>query len=130
MSPCPLSAYSPLLHPLARWCLDTFGEGPPMLVGVVLGDDTVRFQPVELDEVDPIDDLADLAAPDPWDVLVVIASTAEIDGSSAAGTVAHAIDRYGASATELDEPCGRRRTLRLIRGRLHDACVELFHPLL
>ena len=101
-----------------------------MLVGVVLGDAKVQFHAVELAEADPIDDLADLAAPDPWDVLVVVASTAEIDGRLGHGIIAHAVDRFGASATELDESCGRRRTLRLVRGALHDACVEVFHPLM
>lgn len=128
MSPCPLSVYSGLLQPLASWCLDTFGEGPPVLVGVVLGDANVRFHAVELDEADPIDDLADLAAPDPWDVLVVVASTVTMNGTPGRGIVAHAVDRFGASATELDESCGRRRTLRLVRGVLHDVCLELFHP--
>lgn len=130
MSPCPLSACSGLLQPLANWCLDTFGEGPPMLVGVVFGGVTVTFHAVELDEADPVGDLAELAAPDPWDVLVVVAATSTIDGAFSTGVVAHAVDRFGASATELDEACGRRRTLRLVRGALHDACVELFRPLM
>ncbi|MDW3177920.1 MAG: hypothetical protein R8J94_11070 [Acidimicrobiia bacterium] len=130
MSPCPLSAYAALLQPLANWCLDTFGDGPPMLIGVVLGDAKVHFHPVELDDEHPIDDLADLAAPDRWDVLVVVAPTAEIDCRVGRGTVAHAVDRFGASATELDEPCGRRRALRLVRGTLHDACIELFRPVM
>jgi hypothetical protein len=128
MSPCPLSVYSGLLRPLASWCLDTFGEGPPMLVGVVLDAANVRFQPVELGEDDPLDDLADLAAPEPWDVLVVIAATADVDAHMRRGTVAHAVDRHGGSATELDEWCGRRRSLRARGGRLHDACLELFGP--
>lgn len=129
VSPCPFPAYAPLLRPLAAWCLDTFGEGPPMLVGVILGEVNVRFQPVELRESDPIDELADLAAPDPWDVVVVVADTTDLEIDLRRGTVAHAVDRLGASATELDEWCGRRRSLRVLHGRLHDACVEVFQPL-
>ena len=130
MSPCPFSAYAGLLRPLATWCLDTFGGGPPMLIGIVLGEENVRFQPVELGPDDPVDDLADLAAPEPWDVIVVVAETAEIESVPQPGTVAHAVDRHGSSATELDEWCGRRRSLRLVRGRLHDACLDVFRPLL
>jgi len=101
-----------------------------MLVGVELGDPNVQFHAVELDDFDPIDDLADLAAPDSWDLVVVVAPTTETGDRIGLGTVAHATDRSGASATELDEACGRRRSLRLVRGALHDACVELFHPLM
>lgn len=129
MSPCPLPAYSSLLQPLASWCLDTFGEGPPVLVGVELGSPSVLFHPVELDDDDPIDHLADLAAPDRWDVLVFVADTGQLDDNMRRGTVAHAVDRLGCSATELDETCGRRRSLRHGRGRLHDACLEVFEPL-
>jgi hypothetical protein len=126
MSPCPLPTYSSLLRPLALWCLDTFGEGPPMLIGVTLGNENVHFQPVELHEADPIDDLSGLVAPEPWDVVVVVAPTDEIDLERHSGTVAHAVDRLGWSATELDEWCGRRRSLRTFRGRLHNACVKVF----
>ena len=77
-----------------------------------------------------VDDLSDLAAPEPWDVIVVVAETAEIESVTHPGTVAHAVDRQGSSATELDEWCGRRRSLRLVRGRLHDACLDVFRPLL
>lgn len=100
-----------------------------MLIGVVLDAANVRFHPVELGEDDPIDDLADLAAPDPWDVLVVVAATSDVDSHMRHGTIAHAVDRLGGSATELDESCGRRRSLRAHGGRLHDACLELFCPL-
>lgn len=126
MSPCPLSAYSGLLRPLAAWCLDTFGEGPPMLIGVVFGESNVVFQPVELDEHDPIDDLHTLAAPDPWEVLVIVVTTTQLGTRPSDGVVAHAIDRFGSAATELDEPCGRRRSLRSVGGPLHDASVALF----
>lgn len=101
-----------------------------MLVGVILGGDQVRLEPIELDETDPINDLADLAAPERWDALVVVAETVALDTTLGRGTVAHAVDRFTMSATEHDEWCGRRRSLRLIRGRLHDACVEIFQPLL
>jgi hypothetical protein len=128
MSPCPFPTYSSLLRPLALWCLDTFGEGPPMLIGVSLGGMAAHFQPIELCDEDPVDDMADLLAPDRWDVLVVVAPT-EAGSEIRGGTVAHAVDRFGASATELDDFCGRRRSLRMLRGRLHEACLEVFVPL-
>lgn len=125
MAVCPLPTYSSLLHPLAAWCLDTFGEGPPMLVGVAFGDTQVRFHPIELCDLDPLHDLAGLIAPDDWDALVVIAPTCEAQRQTPNGTVAHAVDRTGRSATELDDPCGHRRSLHVLRGRLHDTCLTV-----
>lgn len=126
MSPCPLSAYSGLLRPLATWCLDTFGEGPPILIGVIFGETNVRFQPVELDDDDPLADLRRLAAPDSWEVVVIVVSTTLLGARPANGIVAHAVDRFASSATELDEACGRRRSLHTIGGPLHDASLALF----
>lgn len=109
------------------WLLDTFGDGPPMLVGVEFGHPKVRFHPVRLDPDDPLDTMAGLAAPDSWDVLGVVVEASDALGRAHAGAVAHCVDREGMSATELDESCGRRRSLRAVRGRLHDACMELLH---
>jgi len=122
---CQFSARTSLLRPLATWCLDTFGEDAPMLVGVRLGPDAVHFQPIQLGEDDPLNDLAGLAAPSDWDVAVVVAPAHSTELPHG-GVVAHAVDRDGSSATELDEFCGRRRPLKTIRGVLHTRCVELF----
>ena len=125
MSLCPLSPATSVLRPLAMWCLDTFGDGPPMLVGVMLGADKVHMHPIELAD-DPLLDMTNLVAPDEWDFLVLVASATTIGSRFDGGTISHAVDRNGGSATELDEWCGRRRSLRLIRGQLHDACVAVF----
>ena len=123
--PCPLSAHSALLRPVAMWLLDTFGDGPPMLVGVEFTSPKVKFHPVRLHASDPLDTMAGLTAPDSWDVVGVVVEARDALGRSHAGVVAHCVDREGRSATELDEACGRRRALRTVRGRLHDACLEL-----
>lgn len=126
MSPSPLSPCAGLLRPLTAWCLDTFGEGPPMLIGVTLHRSSVTFHPIELDDDDPVADLAGLAAPDPWDVLVILAPATELGGGRLEGIIAHAIDRFGSSATELDEASGRRRSLNAVGGPLHEAGLALF----
>lgn len=118
------------------WLLDTFGDGQPdvvgnhgapMLVGVELGSPKVAFHPVLLDLMDPIDTMAGLVAPDSWDVVGVVLDAWDGLGRSHTGRLAHCVDRDGRSATELDEWCGRRRSLRAVHGRLHDACMELLH---
>jgi len=126
MSLCQFSAHSAALHPIANWCLDTFGEGYPMLIGVSFAAEHVNFHPVELWEGDPLSDLESLIAPASWDVVVIVATTEQFNHRAAGGIVAHAVDRAGQTATTLDEPCGRRRTLRTLRGRLHDVCLALF----
>ncbi len=125
MSLQPLAPNLSVLRPLALWCLDTFGEDAPMLVGIQLADEHVRFHPVQLSD-DPLDDLAGLAAPSDWDVAVVVAHTETINSQRLSGTIAHAVDRFGSCATELDDDCGRRRSLRTVRGSLHSACLTLF----
>ena len=97
-----------------------------MLVGVSFAAEHVDFHPIELWEGDPISDLGSLVAPSAWDVIVVVASTERFDHRTPGGIVAHAVDRARQSATTLDEPCGRRRCLRTVRGQLHDACLALF----
>jgi len=126
MLPCPQSIYRSILGPLANWCLDTFAADAPMLVGVELGEDTFGLHPVHLDEADPLRDLAELVAPDDWDAAVVVLAAQDAHGGRMSGTLAHAVDRHGQSATYLDEDCGRRRPLYHARGRLHDRCHMLF----
>ena len=108
--------------------LDTFGDDPPMLVGVELASPNVSFHPVYLDEDDPIDTMAGLVAPDSWDLLAVVVEAFDTFGRVSSGVVSHCIDRDGRSATELDEWCGRRRSLRTFNGRLHEACKEVLIP--
>ncbi len=124
--PCPLWTHTALLRPVAVWTLDSFGEDPPMLVGVELATPSVKFHPVYLDEADPLDTMSGLVAPDSWDLLSVVVEAHDAGGRLHNGVLAHVIDRAGRSATELDEWCGRRRSLRAFNGRLHDACTELF----
>lgn len=128
MSLCQLTTRLSVLRPLALWCLDTFGEDSPMLVGVRLAAKKVHFHPIALSEEDPLTDLAGLAAPHDWDIVVVVAQTAELDSPHSGGTIAHAVDRFGGSATELDDWCGRRRSLRTLRGSLHLICLGMFDP--
>lgn len=123
--PCPLWTHTALLRPIALWSLDTFGDDPPMLIGVEFGSSRVRFHPVFLDPEDPIDTMADLIAPDEWDVLAVVANAYDVSAQRTHGVIAHAVDRAGRAATELDQPCGQRRPLRSFGGRLHDACLEM-----
>ena len=127
-SPCQLSAHSSLLRPVALWCLDTFGDDAPMLVGVGMGPDNVHFHPVQLSPDDPLADLAGLTAPDDWDVVVAVVPTRDTDAPYGDGVLAHAVDRFGASATEIDDWCGHRRPLRSARGRLHSLCESMFDP--
>ena len=124
--PCPLWTHAPRLRPVALWLLDTFGDDPPMLVGVQFTEPKALFFPVELDPADPMASMADLIVPDSWDVLAVVVETQEIGSASPDGVISHAIDRAGRSATELDERCGRRRKLHARNGKLHQACLELF----
>lgn len=97
-----------------------------MLIGVEFASPHVQFHPVYLDEEDPLDTLVGLIAPRSWDVLAVVVEAYDTFGRVSSGVVSHCVDREGRSATELDEWCGRRRSLRTFRGRLHDACTELF----
>ncbi len=128
-NPCPLNARQSVLRPLALWCLDTFSEDHPMLVGIHLAADKVHFNPVQLSDEDPLTDLGGLAAPLDWDVLVVVATTSTLDSPHSGGTIAHAVDRFGGSATELDDWCGRRRSLHTLRGSLHSTMQAMFdHP--
>ena len=115
-----------MLRPIALWSLDTFGEDPPMLIGVRFDADQVRFFPAPLDPFDPVASMADLNIADDWDVLAVVTDAHEAGAKVREGVLAHCVDRAGRSATELDDWCGRRRALRAIRGPLHDACLELF----
>ena len=128
-SPCQLSTHSSLLRPVAQWCLDTFGDDAPMLIGVAMGPDKVSFHPVQLSCDDPLTDLAGLAAPIDWDVVVAVVPTRDVDAPYGDGILAHSADRHGASATEIDDWCGHRRPLRSARGRLHALCELMFdHP--
>ena len=126
MSLQPLAPNLSVLRPLALWCLDTFGDDAPMLIGIGFDDEQVYFHPVELSIHDPLGDLAGLAAPSDWDVLVVVAEVRTLDGPRLGGTIAHAVDRLGGCATELDDGCGHRRSLRALRGSLHATCSALF----
>ena len=123
--PCPLGRNTALLRPIALWSLDTFGDDAPLLIGVDLGHPKVSFHPVFLDEDDPVDNLADLIAPDTWDVIVVLAPARSVSSQRSQGVIAHVVDRAGQTATELDQSCGQRRPLRSFGGRLHAACLEL-----
>ena len=126
--PCHLNAHLSVLRPLAIWCLDTIGEDAPMLVGVQLAEGNVHFRPVQLSSNDPIADLSGLAAPSDWDALVVVTETTALNTTPANGVLAHAVDRFGGCATELDDACGHRRSLRTLRGSLHSTCLALFDP--
>ncbi len=126
MYPCPLWNHNRLLRPIAVWSLDTFGGEPPILIGCTLRERNARFIPVPLDPFDPVEAMADLIIPDEWDVLAVVTNTHDAGPRVRDGIVAHCVDRAGRSATELDEWCGRRRSLTTVGGRLHDACLELF----
>ena len=123
--PCPLGQNTALLRPIALWSLDTFGDDAPVLVGVDLGHPKVSFHPIFLEFDDPIDTMAGLIAPDTWDVIVVIADALDVSARQIEGVIAHAVDRWGNTATEIDQYCGQRRPLRAVGGRLHDACLEL-----
>lgn len=123
--PCPLGRNTALLRPIALWSLDTFGDDSPVLIGVDLGHPKVSFHPVFLDVDDPVDNLADFIAPETWDVVVVVAEARDVSSHRSHGLIAHAVDRAGETATELDQYCGQRRPLRSFGGRLHDACLEL-----
>lgn len=126
MLPCSQSIYRSILGPLVNWCLDTFGEDAPVLIGVHLGPEHMQLHHTELSIVDPIRDLASRRASDDWDVVIVVLETARIDGLPHSGVVAHAMDRHGQSATVLDEQCGRRRPLRHPSGWLHRVTLSLF----
>ena len=97
-----------------------------MLIGVRFDTDRARFFPVPLDPFDPIASMADLVIPDDWDVLAVVTGAYEAGSRVSEGVLAHCVDRLGRSATELDDWCGRRRAMRVVRGHLHDACLEVF----
>ena len=125
--PCPLSTHTALLRPIARWSLDTFGGDPPMLVGVSLANPKALFHPISLDPFDPVTSIDQLVAPTSWDLVVVIVEALETGSEVRDGIVAHAVDRAGRSATELDDWCGRRRALRSRHGRLHKAAVQLLN---
>ncbi len=115
-----------MLGSLAAWCLDTFGDDAPMLIGVRLGDERAGFHPVQLGDIDPVEDLAGLRAPDDWDAAVVVVPAQQAHGARISGVLAHAVDRNSHSATYLDEPCGHRRALHAPTGILHDLCLALF----
>ena len=133
MSPVPLPPTTPLLAPLAEWCLDTFDGLAPLLIGVEFRRETVALHPVELDSVDPISDLVGLTADPNWEVIVLIVDVVHIGGGRAlntpdAGLVAHARNRVDFSATVFDYACGQRRTLRNPGSIVRDTTQRLFSP--
>ncbi len=131
MSPVPFPVTASLLAPISEWCLDTFEELSPLLVGAHFGAEQISFHPVELDPVDPLSDLCGLIADPDWDVVVLIVDVLHAhDGAHLwgieEGQLAHGRDRTGASVTLLDLDRGPRRTLRQPHGTLRVAVDQLF----
>lgn len=124
--PCKLSANASLLRPIALWSLDTFEQNTPVLIGVEFTSPKISFHPVVLAESNPFDTLAGLLAPPTWDVLVVVIDGFDLVSRVRSGVIAHCVDRSGQSATEMDDRCGRRRSLYSSGGILHTACLEIF----
>ena len=123
--PCPLSTNHALLRPIAIWTLDTYGDDPPMLVGVELGSPTVSFHPIYLDDEDPLVTIDSIVAPPSWDLVVAVVEAYDAFDRVHSGQVVHCVDNEGRSATVMDDWCGRRRTLQAFTGRLHHACVAV-----
>ena len=131
MSPVPFPLAAPLLRPLASWCLDTFDGLDPLLVGVEFRDDTMALHPVHLDPIDPLQDVASLAAPDAWSAIVLLidvihASVALRHWISISGVMALAADRTGEIAGELDSGRGARTALDYGFGSLAQLCDDFF----
>ena len=131
MSPVPFPATAPLLAPITEWCLDTFEELSPLLIGAHFGADNVSFIPVELDPVDPLSDLDGLMADPTWDVVVLIVDVLHTHDRSQPfgaqeGLLAHGCDRERLSITLLDVGRGPRRTLRQPHEALCAAADRLF----
>ncbi|NNC79743.1 MAG: hypothetical protein HKN94_06265 [Acidimicrobiales bacterium] len=118
-----------MLAPLASWALNTLDATPPKLIGVELGDDVVSMQVIELEANDPLGDLANLAAPDSWSAIVVLAeATACRLGTPAAARhvqLAHAVDRLHHGATEYRSRSGTTASIRASLGRLDELCRGL-----
>ncbi len=131
MSPVPFPLAAPLLRPLASWCLDTFEGLDPLLVGIEFRHDTMALHPVHLDPIDPLQDVATLAAPDSWSAIVLLidvihASVALRQWISISGVLALAADRTGEVAGELDSGHGARTTLDYGFGSLAQLCGAFF----
>ena len=131
MSPTPFPATAPLLGPVTEWCLDTFDELAPLLVGVEFTSENACFHPVELDPVDPVSDLIGMRADPDWSAAIVIVDVLHSPGQCGQdniddGLLAFGCDRAGASTTRLDYPNGSRRVLRHPQGPLETVCQALF----
>jgi len=114
----------PLLSSIAWWCLDHLSEDAPLLVGVLPGEQTVELQHIELCPDDPIADLAQLAAPAPWEAIVVVwaPSVDPIACQHSPAVIAHAVDRRGNSHTEFASGARSAGGGRILVARLDTAC--------
>jgi len=119
-----------MLAPLASWALSTLDPSPPKLIGVEAAEDAVTMHVIELDQRDPLGDLAQLVAPDTWVAAVVLSeATALRLGTPASARhvqVAHAVDRRHHGATEYRSRSGTTSSVRRSVGLLDELCRRLF----
>jgi len=118
-----------MLAPLASWALNTLDANAPKLIGVEIRADVVSMHIVELDIHDPLGDLAQLAAPDEWCAIVVLAEARAFRlGTPAAARhvqLAHAVDRHHHGSTEYRSRSGTTASIRSSIGRLDELCRGL-----
>lgn len=115
-----------LLDAVTGWCLDHLPDDPPHLVGVSLNSRSVSFSILELLADDPLADLNSLAAPDHWDLAVIVCSSSKLKQSDGRVRLAHAMAREGATFTEIRSTSGPSISMRNAVGAIATACAELF----
>lgn len=125
----------PLLADLALWTSHHL-PASPLLVGAVPDARSMKLQLVDLEPLDPLDDLRRLIASPEWS-LVVVRLRIDVDSGSHIGpnkgptcarlpsVLTHALDRSGHSATEWQHPDETRSPPRRLVRRIDAACRDL-----
>ena len=98
VDPWPQQKNRPTVGAVARWCLEHLGAHAAALVGVSPGASTADFHIVPLCAADPIDDIASLAIPPSWIIVVVVVDGVLI-GAPDRSRLAVGVDRTRAAGS-------------------------------